>query len=200
MISIATPEKAAFGLLGAAAMIAEGKDIVKANDIPDLSPDIARDVAADLANRKQARVAASALAFERKGLPKPAVLAGAATDAAYVVDVDSVVSMTYYPVDWLKFRVYYFSNMRLVDTKSKQVVAKHFCKWDGDKTGDPKFTRGELLDDMAKGLKAAQSRGADACKVQFKAKIGEKLFGDKPVVPDSKDEPEKGSEKVAAGG
>lgn len=198
MMNMMTPEKAAFGLLGAAAMIAEGKDVIRANDIVDPSPEIARAVATDLASRKQARVAAAPLAFERKGLPKPAVLVTAASDAAYVVDVDSALTMTYYPVDWLKFRVYFFSNLRLVDTKSKQVVVKHTCKWDGDKAGDPKFTRDELLDDFAKGLKAAQGRGADACKAEFKAKIAEKLLGEKATAPDQ-DAPTEASEKVAAG-
>jgi hypothetical protein len=177
-----SPAKAAFALVGAAAMLAEGKQIIADNNVVDPSQGVARDVAADLARAKSARVAEAPLSFERKGMtvPKPAALSAAAPGAAYVVDVDSGWILAYFPVDWAKYKVIFNSNMRLVDTKSQTVVAKHFCNWDGEKRGDPKFAREDLLGESAKGLKDALARGAAYCAGEFKAKVAATL-GPAPV-------------------
>jgi hypothetical protein len=180
-----SPAKAAFALVGAAAMLAEGKQIIADNNVVDPSRSIAHEVAADFARMKSARVAEAPLSFERKGmtLPKPAMLASAAPDAAYVVDVDSGWILAYFPVDWAKYKVIFNSNMRLVDTKSQTVVAKHFCNWDGEKRGDQKFTRDELLGESAKGLKEALARGAEYCAGEFKTKVAATLGPDAAEAP-----------------
>ncbi|WP_430420701.1 hypothetical protein [Phenylobacterium sp.] len=178
-----SPGKAAFAIVGAAAMIAEGKQIIADNQIIDPSQGIAREVATDFAQARSARVADAPLGVERKGatVPKPAALAAAATGAAYVVDVDSGWILSYFPVDWAKYKVIFISNMRLVDAKSLAVVAKQSCSWDGEKRGDPKFTRDELLNDNAKGLKDALARGASFCAGEFKAKVAATVgAGDAP--------------------
>ena len=115
--------------------------------------------------------------------PKPEVLAAAAPEAAYVVDVDSGWTTIYFPVEWTRFHVLFTSNMRLAEVSTKTTAVKHFCRWDSDKDGGLKTSQGDLLDDSAKGLKAALVQAAAFCGAQFKAKVAEKLGGAAPAEP-----------------
>lgn len=184
IMAAATPGKAVFAMVGAAAMIAEGSRIIAENNVIDPSQAMARDLATDLARLKSARLADGPVEVKRNGItiPKPPALAAAAPQAAYVVDVESGWSTSYFPVEWTRFHVLFTSNMRLADVATKTAAVKHFCTWDSDKDGGLKTSQADLFGDGAKGLKAALAQGATFCTGQFKAKIAE-TFGAAPAEP-----------------
>ena len=151
--SAVTAGKAAFGLIGATAMIVKGNSIVQENNVEDPAGYIATELAGDLANAHSMTV----------------VPAGSAADI--LLDVQTVNwSFTYFPTDWNSYRVIYTAKLRLLDARSRKVLAEGFCARIPEKSdGAPGYD--ELLADQAARLKQELTAGADHCIAEFRSKV-----------------------------
>jgi hypothetical protein len=156
-----TAGKAMFGAIGAVAMVAAGNQIIKENDVPDPSISISHQVMdllvaqhgmkksdhhSDLAESDDVGV----LSLKRK-------------DVDYLLDVKTVGwSFVYFPTNWVRYRVFYTTRMRLIDTAQQQIVASTLCGANPVIEADAP-TKDELLSDKAKLLKTYLQKSANDC-------------------------------------
>jgi hypothetical protein len=148
-----TAGKAAFGIIGAAAMIAKGNSIVQENNVEDPAGYIAKELAGDLATTHSLTV----------------VPADGGADI--LLDVRTVNwSFAYFPTDWNSYRVIYSAKLKLTDTRSGKVLAEGFCARIPEKSdGAPGYE--ELMADQAARLKQELTAGADHCIAEFRSKV-----------------------------
>lgn len=158
-----TPGKAAFGLIGAAAMIAEGNSIVTANSIPDPALSISEQLL---------RIAKDKRAITVEQPPKaglvaasdevPALLA-AYTGTDYILDVKTLNwQFSYYPTNWVGYRVVYSARVRVIETAGKTVAAETLCTAiEGDDAKPPSYD--DLLANQAALLKSYLDKAATRC-------------------------------------
>jgi predicted small secreted protein len=156
-----TPGRAAFGLIGAAAMVSEGNEIVNANNIPDPAQRIATGLSERLSKARsmvtvpnQGRVAAN---------DEVQTLVSTYPEAGYLLDIKTLGWMfNYYPSQWSRYKVTYTARMRLIDASTKDVVAETACNTvQGDDSNPP--TKDQLLENGAALLKRYLEQAADAC-------------------------------------
>jgi hypothetical protein len=164
-----TAGKAAFALIGAAAMIEAGNKIVKENDIEDPAPHLAADLAdAAVGKYSVVRYTGPAIAVSSDDIQK---LARAASGADLLLDVQSLgSSFRYLPVDWSHYIVDSRYIVRLIDVKSAKVVGAGTCSGTS-KDETPLPTKDELLDNRAQRLKSILAAQRDHCLTQFKATV-----------------------------
>lgn len=164
-----TADKAAFALLGALAMISAGNEIVRENDIADPADAIAAGLAKALeANHGTQFVNSPVMVSEED----PALIAASAKGAAkYIIDTQTVNwSFGYFPTDWSHYRVIYVAKARLIDVKSKQVVAEGYCEQVPENSENAP-TYDELLADKATLLKKTLSNAVGQCVESLKAEM-----------------------------
>jgi hypothetical protein len=156
-----TAGKAAFGMLGAAAMIAEGNDIVKANNIEDPALAISRGLVDRLATSRNGKPLQ--LAKVQPTSDEVGSLVASHPGVDYLVDVKTFNWMfNYYPNDWSHYRVTYSARARLIETSTRQVVAETMCQSvQGDDKNPP--TKEQLLEKEAALLKDYLRKAADGC-------------------------------------
>lgn len=148
-----TAGKAAFGLIGATAMIVKGNSIIQENNVEDPAEYIANELAGDLAS-------AHAMAV----VPADSV-------ADILLDVRTVNwSFVYFPTDWNSYRVIYSAKLKLIDNRSRKVLAEGFCARVPEKS-DSAPGYDELLADQAARLKQELRAGADHCIAELRAKV-----------------------------
>jgi hypothetical protein len=156
-----TAGKAAFALLGAAAMIAEGNEIVRTNSIEDPALKITQGLVEKLAVSRgmtlipnQDKTAAG---------DDISVLLSTYPKSNYLLDIKTLGWMfNYYPADWAHYRVTYGARLRLIDSSTKKVVAETSCQSvQGDDKNPP--TKDQLLDNKAALLKEYLGKAASAC-------------------------------------
>jgi hypothetical protein len=164
-----TAGKATFAMLGAGAMIAAGNQLVAENDVDDPAVTIGNELLQGLVARDGAIAAPAATA--QVDSDDPARLAAAYPGGTYVLDVrTSGWSFGYYPTSWAHYRVQYGVKLRLVDTRSKSVVAEAACvRHDDDEPNAP--THDELLANRAERLKAMLHAHAQACLDELRQKV-----------------------------
>ncbi len=164
-----TAGKASFGLLGAAAMISAGNEIVKKNAVEDPAGSIARELANSFATANAMTVVPTEGVLA-KGT-NPAELARQYSGADLLLDVQTVNwGFAYFPTDWNNYRVIYSAKARLIDTKTRKVLAEGFCSRVPDKTDDAP-SHEELLANQAARLKQELQVAADHCISEFRAKV-----------------------------
>jgi hypothetical protein len=164
-----TAGKAMFGMLGGAAMVMAGNDLVKKDQIPDTSIAVAAKVAQDLEKSHGDTL-----------LPNSGVVA---TDdnatalvkeypgADLIVDVKTIGWMSaYFPSDWGKYHVIYNARMRVLNGHTGQLVAQSICKssWP-DKGHAP--TKDQLLAHHGQLLKSLLQKAGDSCVNLFEKQI-----------------------------
>lgn len=156
-----TAGKAAFGLLGVAAMIHAGNTIVSENDVKDPALGISARLASRLSQTLSMQTAGASLHAANDNIP---ALAASAANSDYLLDVKTIGwQFVYYPTDWTHYRVFYAARMRLIDTHTKAVVAETLCK--AEQPTDPKNapTHEQLLADHAAKLKDMLGHVTDSC-------------------------------------
>ncbi len=164
-----TAGKASFGLLGAAAMISAGNEIVKKNAVEDPAGSIARELANSFASANAMTVVPTEGVLA-KGT-NPAELARQYSGADLLLDVQTVNwGFAYFPTDWNNYRVIYSAKARLIDTKTRKVLAEGFCSRVPEKTDDAP-SHEELLANQAARLKQELEAAADHCISEFRAKV-----------------------------
>lgn len=167
--SAMTAGKAGFGLLGAAAMISAGNTIVRENDVEDPAVYIGRELSAALSEKLTVQVNGNGGALAKSGDPKR--LADMYPDSDLLLDVQTINwSFAYFPTDWNNYRVIYSAKLRLVDTRSKKLLAEGFCARVPDQTKDSP-SRDQLLADKAARLKSELRIAADQCIPEFASKV-----------------------------
>lgn len=155
-----TAGKAVFGLLGAAMMVAEGRQIVQDNAIPDPALSISDGLGRKLSSTRSMKIAASGKVVEDD---KVEALATSYAGVDYLVDVKTLTWMiNYYPNNWNGYRVTYSARVRLIDAAAKRVVAESACSTvQGDDAKPP--TKDELLAANAALLKSYLDKGVATC-------------------------------------
>lgn len=155
-----TAGKAAFAVLGAAAMISEGNAIVKDNEIADPALNIAAQLQTRLAAAKATQPQPDPTAFTKDDV---AAIVAANPGVDYVLDVRTLNWMfNYYPTDWAHYRITYGAKLRLIDVAAKSVVAESACSTvQGDDKNPP--SKDQLLENKAALLKSYLEKAATAC-------------------------------------
>ncbi|CAB3878337.1 hypothetical protein [Achromobacter piechaudii] len=155
-----TAGKAAFAMLGAAAMVSEGNTIVQENGIEDTAIAISAGLQSKLASLKNTKpVNASGVAAN----DEVATVIAASQGGDFVLDVKTLTWMfNYYPTDWAHYRVSYVARLRLIDAATKAVVAESACSGvQGDDKNPP--TKEQLLENGAGLLKGYLGKLGEAC-------------------------------------
>lgn len=157
------------GLVGAAAMIISGNNIVEENKIEDPASHISSGLAASLAERLGIEE------VEESGIvTKESGVAGLSRDYAssdLLVDVETLGwGFSYYPFAMRTYHVPYSARLKVIDTRSMQAVAEAHCSRRPDKTDDSP-SHAELLANGAERLKQELVAAADSCMREFENKI-----------------------------
>lgn len=163
-----TAAKATFAVVGAFAMIADGNNIVKTNNVADPAEAIAAGLANALTESHGVKVSAPAAVTSNDA----AEIAAAAKDkASYVLDVQTLGwSFAYFPTDWTHYRVMYSARARLIDTATKAVVAEGACSR-VPQTNVNAPTYDQLTANSAALLKQELALAAGACVASLKAEM-----------------------------
>lgn len=164
-----TPGKAAFGMIGAAAMIMEGNSQIRNNQVPDPAEQIGHDLAATLGSKLGMRVVANG-GHTTSG-QGAAVVAREHSGARYVVDVRTINwSCAYYPFGWGSYRVIYSAKLRLIDTQTAAVLCEgFFSRIPNDQSKS--FSYDELMNNQAAGLKAELAKAGQEAIAFFRNEI-----------------------------
>jgi hypothetical protein len=155
-----TAGKAAFGLIGVAAMISEGNSIIKENEIADPAIEIGRALSDKSSSVRATKVIESPVVTPSDDVE---ALVAAYKGADYLLDVKTFNWMfAYYPADWAHYKVLYSARFRLIDAARKTVVAESLCRsTEGDDAKPP--SKDQLLDDKARLLKAYLAKATVTC-------------------------------------
>jgi len=156
-----TAGKAAFGLIGVAAMVKAGNDIVNQNQVADPAVGISTAIASRLVEkRNMTEVPAGDATAANDQL---AVLATTFPNADYLLDVKTMSWMFgYYPGNWSHYRVLYNARIRLIDASTKDVLAESMCKAAPVDDQNPP-TRDQLLENEAALLKQYLDKATTDC-------------------------------------
>jgi hypothetical protein len=166
--SAMTPGKAAFGLIGAALMISEGNSFIHDNQIADPAVVIGTGLAQTLA-------AKYAVVVKPTGDAKPLTTDAIEAITAQYPDTDLILDShttnwmyTYFPNHWGTYRLIYAAKIRLIDARSKTVLAEGMCKQMQDYSPDsPDYDT--LTGNGGAWVKAKLGSYADACVNAFSA-------------------------------
>jgi hypothetical protein len=164
----ATAGKAAFALIGVAAMVEAGKTIVTENAIEDPAPHLAHDLLA--AVTQQYGLVAATMPPVRIDTTDTAQLAHAAHGADILLDVQVVgMGFRYLPTQWGHYVVDSSYKLRIVDVANASLVAEGFCH---QKLPEAEAkTHDELLADKAAVLKSTLDRQREHCQDQFQRSV-----------------------------
>jgi hypothetical protein len=164
-----TPAKAMFGLLGFAAMVAAGNEIVEKNKVEDPAPSIALELTKQLKEKYQL-IPLNETAVQVKGSDVDK-LAQQHPQSDLIMEVRTTNwQMLYYPTGWASFRVAYNASARLMDLKSKDVLAEGHCEYLPDNEANAPSYDAMIADD-ARRLKEELRMAADFCMRKFKAEM-----------------------------
>ncbi|WP_448556127.1 hypothetical protein [Thalassotalea montiporae] len=162
-----TAGKAMFALVGAAAMIAAGNDIVEENSIEDPASYIQGELAKELTKNYGFKLGKSKNVTTSKSKKISEEFQG----SDLVLDVETVNwSFVYYPSDWDNYRVIYSAKLRLFDTKTESVIAEGFCSRVPENI-DTAPSHDELLDNNAALIKQELKIAANTCIDEFKTNV-----------------------------
>ena len=155
-----TAGKAAFAILGAAAMISEGNGIIADNQVDDPATAISLGLMKALESSHGTKSVGTAMKVEGDDVDK---IAASAKEVQFVVDVQTMNwSFVYFPTDWSHYRVIYSAKARLIDTKARTVLAEGACsRVPEDKANAPTYE--DLVGNGAAGLKKELNFAVGEC-------------------------------------
>ncbi|SFH73080.1 hypothetical protein SAMN04515618_102190 [Collimonas sp. OK307] len=159
--SASTAGKAAFAVLGAIMMVAEGNEIVRTNGIEDPALKIGQGLATRLSEERGTTLVSNQNIVAASDDVQNLVSTYRGAD--YLLDVKTFAWMfLYFPSDWAHYRVIYSARIRLVDTSTKKVVAETLCKTARGDAQNP-VTKDQLLSNNASLLKTYLDKSASDC-------------------------------------
>ena len=158
--SAMTPVNVQFGLLGAAAAVANGNSMINENAVDDPARTIQLLLSNRLVERHGAKLGSPLLIKDESA----ELLARQAKERAdYVLDVQTLGwNSMYYPISWGRYKVMYSAMARIIDTRDSRVIAQGSCFYDPEKD-DSAPTWDELVDNKAKRLKEILARYSQQC-------------------------------------
>jgi len=162
----------AFGLIGAAiahsSMVSEGNKIISENGVEDPAGYIAEQLMSGLVAQYQLnQVHANSAPVQSDDIEH---ISSLYKNADYVLDVKTVNWLTVPGRVVNRYRVVYGSQLRLIDTNERKVVAEGFCS-ETSKSSDPDFSYDELMGNNAEGLKNQLKEKAEYCVDHFKKNV-----------------------------
>lgn len=121
-----TAKNAQFGLLGAGVAASSGNAIVERNHIENPAEEIAQQLANGLRDTRKVKVISNHTITARSHeLTDIISLYG---DYDYILDVHTFGWGTnYYPTDWNNYKVYIQLEVRLIESKTKSILAEAYC-------------------------------------------------------------------------
>lgn len=163
-----TAGKAMFAMVGAAAMISAGNEIVAKNNVQDPATYISEKLSTALSMKYGTKVSAKTVSITDDDVQ---ALSRKNPEIDLILDIRTVNwSFVYFPTTWDKYRVIYSARLRLIDVKGGKVTAEGFCSRIPDQTpSSPTYE--ELLANDAKRLKRELREAADFCINDFKTKV-----------------------------
>ncbi|HKR41257.1 MAG TPA: hypothetical protein VJU59_16535 [Paraburkholderia sp.] len=163
-----TPGKAALGLIGAGLMISEGHSFIHDNQIADPAVAIGNGLAQELATKYAVVVKTTS---DVKPLTTDAIDAIVAQypDSDLIMDSRTLNwAYSYFPDHWGTYRLMYTAKIRLIDARTKTVLAEGLCKQVPDYSPDmPDYDT--LTGNGAAWAKAKLSSYAESCASEFAA-------------------------------
>lgn len=163
--SAMTAGKAQFGVIGAAAMIAAGNKIIRDNNVADPAVYIGEQLAGVVAANLGVQLAGNS--GQIASSTKPRELAAQYSGSDLLMDVQTVNwQFAYFPLDWNNYRVIYSAKVRLIDTRTRKLLAEGFCV-NMPERSEESPSRDQLLDNGAEGLKRELKAAADRCIPQL---------------------------------
>jgi hypothetical protein len=164
-----TAGKAAFGMLGAMAMISAGNQIVSDNQIADPAENIGSQLVADLAALNTLKISSKAPAVAKTG--DTSALAKLYGDSDVLLDVQTVGwGFSYFPTDWNSYRVTYNAKARVIETRGGKLLAEASCVRVPE-NGPEAPSYDQLTSNGAAGLKAELKKAAEQCLGEFRSKL-----------------------------
>jgi hypothetical protein len=164
-----TAAKAAFGPLGAPAAFSEGKEIVAKNNIEDPAVYISRELAKTLNENLSIKTLPESSAICTDS--NVATISSTYKSGDIILDVRTLNwFFAYYPTVWTKYRIFYAAHFRIIDTRSKEVLAEEIFVKLTDEDTSVAPTYDDLLNNNAERLKSEIRKLADEAILHFKAK------------------------------
>jgi hypothetical protein len=166
--SAMTADKAAFGGLGAAAMISKGNEIIQENKVQDPAATIGATLVQDLATKYGLIVQQPTV---RTAAKKPSEIASVYKDADLVLDIQTRGwGFAYFPLDWNNYYIMYSAKLQLIDTKQGTVLAVGSFAYDSkDNEKHPSYK--QLTDNQAEGLKLEIIKARNQCIIESRQRI-----------------------------
>jgi hypothetical protein len=154
---------------GAFAMVSEGNKIIAENKVNDPSLKISADLASHLEEQLGVQLLARPIAVNDDDIHKIVDAAGASTH--YVLDVKTFMwGMSYFSTDWTHYHVIHTARARLIDSKSKTVLAEGFCtRPSPSNTNAPTYD--ELVANNATLLKQESLNASETCIANLKMEM-----------------------------
>lgn len=166
--SAATPAKAAFGVIGALAMISAGNQLVTDNAVEDPEGYIGEQLG--LALQSKYGLSAAAEVTTLADTTDVQKLAALYPGADYLLDTQTVNWSILYRMSLIRYRVLYAVKVRLIDVHKAKLLAEGFChRNDQDDPNPPNYD--ELTANRAELLKSRLRSDADACIVELQQKL-----------------------------
>lgn len=167
--SATTAGTASFAVIGALAAISEGNSIVEKNGVADPADFISSSLAKSLEAAQSVKIISASVPV--KSDEASVIASSAASSATYVLDVQTTYwGFIYFSSDWTHYRVFYSAKARLIDTRTKSVVALGICRrFPESNIGAPTYD--ELLANQAAGLKSELEAAAKECVNTLKAEM-----------------------------
>lgn len=161
-----TAAKGGFAMLGALAAISEGNELIKANGVEDPAVRISSALTASLTDKY--RLDSKPATGEAVGDSIEQVI-GAAPSADVILDVRTLGwRFGYFPANWGTYYVAYAAKARLVDVKTKAVIAESICATPRPEKTERSPSYDALVGDGARGLKQELTAIADQCVGKLK--------------------------------
>eukprot|EP01156_Anaeramoeba_ignava_P006762 Anaeramoba_ignava/a349491_7.p2 GENE.a349491_7~~a349491_7.p2 ORF type:complete len:168 (-),score=20.43 a349491_7:53-556(-) len=163
-----TALKASFGLIGSAAMISEGNDIIRNNAVENPANFISSELSVMLSKKYNLEKVESMEYVESQTTTDIAKLY---STADWIIDVETINwSFVYFPTDWNNYRVIYSAKLRLIDSRDKKMIAEGFCARVPEED-DTAPSYDELLEKKAERLKFEFQKSALYCIDEFKKNV-----------------------------
>jgi len=166
---MSTSEMANFAMIGAFAMIAEGKRLAAELQLEEPANTVGAEIAAAFAAARGGQVSPEPLAVTTSSQD---LIASNGGKAAFVIDVAPVgMTAIYYPSDWSHYGLIYSANLRVLDAASGKVIGKAKCRVKRATSPDPP-TYEQLIGNNGAGLRKLIAAANASCVTQMKAGLG----------------------------
>jgi hypothetical protein len=150
-------------------MISAGNQIVAENDIQDPAPEIAAKLLKNMEQVHNMVPGKSPIQLSDNSIEK---IAASSNGVPFILDVQTINwSFVYQPTDWTHYRVIYTAKARILDAKTKAVLAENICSNANTPVPDPLPTHDELLANKAALIKEKLALASKECAEQFKSTL-----------------------------